>query len=64
VSARVIDSFVTTEIPDPVGDPLGFILVSEFMMHGPYGELNDKCVCMKKNMFEAFSKGFLGGDYY
>lgn len=48
VSAAVIDSFVCAEIPDAQEDPLGFILVSEFMMHGPCGELNDKCVCMEK----------------
>lgn len=24
------------------------MLVSEFMMHGPCGKMNDKCVCMKK----------------
>jgi hypothetical protein len=42
-----IDSFVSAEIPDPNEDPLGYILVSEFMMHGPCGDLNDKCVCMK-----------------
>jgi hypothetical protein len=42
-----IDSFVCAKIPDPNEDPLGFILVSEFMMHGPCGDLNDKCVCMK-----------------
>jgi hypothetical protein len=47
VSAALIDSYISAEIPDPVVDPLGYILVSEFMMHGPCGELNDKCVCMK-----------------
>ncbi|KAM0844699.1 hypothetical protein ACQ4PT_056882 [Festuca glaucescens] len=47
VSMTFIDSFVSAEIPDPNEDPLGYILVSEFMMHGPCGDLNDKCVCMK-----------------
>ncbi|KAK1650868.1 hypothetical protein QYE76_068673 [Lolium multiflorum] len=47
VSMPFIDSFVSAEIPDPNEDPLGFILVSEFMMHGPCGDLNDKCVCMQ-----------------
>jgi hypothetical protein len=42
-----IDDLICAEIPDPVLDPLGYVLVSEFMMHGPCGELNDKCVCMK-----------------
>jgi hypothetical protein len=35
VSAELIDSFISVEIPDPVEDPLGFSLVTEFMMHGP-----------------------------
>ena len=48
VSADVIDSFVCAEIPDPLVDPLGYSLVSEFMMHDPCGDMNDKCVCMKK----------------
>jgi hypothetical protein len=60
----VIDTVISVEIPDPDDDPLGYILVSEFMMHGPSGELNDKCVCMKRGkMFQAFSKRFSGGDY-
>ncbi|KAM0840853.1 hypothetical protein ACQ4PT_059380 [Festuca glaucescens] len=52
VSAETIDTiddFICAEIPDPILDPLGYVLVSEFMMHGPCGELNDKCVCMKEN---------------
>ncbi|KAM0852916.1 hypothetical protein ACQ4PT_051439 [Festuca glaucescens] len=55
VSMTFIDSFVSAEIPDPNEDPLGYILVSEFMMHGPCGDLNDKCVCMKD---EKCSKHF------
>lgn len=43
-----IDSFVCAEILDPNKDPLGFILVYEFMVHGTCGELNAKCVCMKE----------------
>ena len=50
VTAALIDSFISAEIPDPVEDPLGYILVSEFMMHGPCGKLNDKCVCMQNGV--------------
>ncbi|KAM0887151.1 hypothetical protein ACQ4PT_029235 [Festuca glaucescens] len=52
---ETIDGFICAEIPDRVLDPLGYVLVSEFMMHGPCGELNDKCVCMKEG---ACSKHF------
>ena len=59
VTAEVIDTYVSAEIPDPVQDPLGYILVSEFMMHGPCGVLNDKCVCMKDKLCSKhFPKNF------
>ena len=48
VGVEIIDSFISAEIPDPLADPLGYALVSEFMLHGPCGEMNDKCICMKK----------------
>ncbi|GKD66256.1 DNA helicase [Tanacetum coccineum] len=32
--------YVTTEISDPVQDPRGYKLVTELMMHGPYGVAN------------------------
>ncbi|KAM0879429.1 hypothetical protein ACQ4PT_034241 [Festuca glaucescens] len=47
VTPALIDSFISSEIPDPVEDPLGYALVAEFMMHGPCGEDNPKCPCMK-----------------
>jgi cbb3-type cytochrome oxidase subunit 1 len=49
VSAALIDSFVSTTIPYLIEDHLGYCLVSEFTMHGPCGELNDTCVCMKND---------------
>uniref|UniRef100_A0A0E0C530 ATP-dependent DNA helicase n=1 Tax=Oryza meridionalis TaxID=40149 RepID=A0A0E0C530_9ORYZ len=47
VSASVIDGFICAEIPDYDTDRLGYELVSEFMMHGPCGDANKKCHCMK-----------------
>lgn len=43
-----IDSIIFAEIPDVVTDPLGYALVGEFMMHGPCGEQNPRCPCVKK----------------
>ena len=54
VTTEAIDSFISAEIPDPIVDLLGYSLVSEFMMHGPCGEMNDKCVCMKKGVCSKY----------
>ncbi|KAM0859113.1 hypothetical protein ACQ4PT_047400 [Festuca glaucescens] len=51
----LIDSYVTAEIPDYRKDPLGYALVEEFMIHGPCGESNPTCPCMKAG---ACSKRF------
>lgn len=58
-SASFINSFISAEIPDPLIDPLGYILVDEFMVHGPCGDLNAKCACMKNGMCsKRFPKSF------
>jgi hypothetical protein len=44
-----IDSFICAEIPDISTDPLGYALVDEFMIHGPCGNHNKKCPCMKRD---------------
>lgn len=50
VSPALIDSFFYAEIPDPVEYPLGYALVSEYMMHGP---------CMKNGVCSnKFPKSF------
>lgn len=43
-----IDKFVSAEIPDPEKDPIGYVAVKSFMIHGPCGSLNTKCACMNK----------------
>ncbi|KAM0832332.1 hypothetical protein ACQ4PT_064970 [Festuca glaucescens] len=59
VTPALIDSFISAEIPDPVEDPLGYALVDEFMMHGPCGEHNPKCPCMKDGVCsKKFPKSF------
>jgi len=40
ITAEIIDAWITSEIPDPTTDPLGYIMVSEHMLHGPCGEKN------------------------
>ncbi|GJZ39251.1 hypothetical protein Tco_0585814 [Tanacetum coccineum] len=41
------ENFVWLEIPDPVEDLKGYKLVTELMMHGPYGAANLGALCMQ-----------------
>ncbi|WVZ86230.1 hypothetical protein U9M48_033045, partial [Paspalum notatum var. saurae] len=54
ITTETIDTWITAEIPDPTTDPLGYILVSEHMIHGPCGEKNLNCPCMKKERCSKF----------
>ena len=46
-SVEEVDKYISAELPYPNLDPLGFSLVQEFMLHGPCGEANTRCQCMK-----------------
>jgi len=48
ITPDMIDLWISAEIPNPHEDPLGYVLVAEHMMHGPCGEKNQQCPCMKK----------------
>ncbi|KAL5647488.1 hypothetical protein ACJX0J_041843, partial [Zea mays] len=48
--ACAIDAFICAEIPDVAIDPLGYALVDEFMIHGPCGDYNRWCPCMKNDI--------------
>ena len=54
INAEVINSWISAEIPDPKDDPLGYVLVSEHMLHGPCGDKNEKCPYMKKGKCSKF----------
>lgn len=58
-SASIVDSFIRAEIPDVNIDPLGYALVDEFMIHGPCGDYNKRCPCMKDDKCSKnFPKSF------
>jgi hypothetical protein len=60
INADVIDSWISAEIPDPKDDPLGYVLVAEHMIHGPCGDKNEKCPCMKKGRcLKFYPKDFI-----
>lgn len=41
-----VDKFVSSEIPDPLTDPIGYEAVKSLMIHGPCGLQNNKSPCM------------------
>jgi hypothetical protein len=54
ITPEMIDEWISAEIPHPYDDPLGYILISEHMMHDPCGILNENCPCMKKGKCSKF----------
>ncbi len=42
-----VDRFVSAEIPNPITQPKLYAAVATHMFHGPCGDLNPNCVCMK-----------------
>ncbi|KAM0910887.1 hypothetical protein ACQ4PT_013858 [Festuca glaucescens] len=58
-SPEFINDIVSAELPDPVVDPLAYVLVDEFMVHGPCGRMNMKCPCMRDGVCsKRFPKAF------
>ncbi|PNT74536.1 hypothetical protein BRADI_1g16980v3 [Brachypodium distachyon] len=50
---------ISAELPSTFDDPLGYVLVDEFMVHGPCGRMNEGCSCMKKgSCSKRFPKKF------
>ncbi|KAK1394839.1 hypothetical protein POM88_013895 [Heracleum sosnowskyi] len=70
LSVEDIDNVISAEIPDKDADPVGYKVVSQFMMHGPCGAANPKCPCMSngqctKHYPKPFSNStFMDDDGY
>jgi hypothetical protein len=45
----VIDKFISVEIPDKEADPLEYVAIENYMIHGPCGDLNRNSVYMEEN---------------
>ena len=53
ITPKLIDKWISAEIPDPNEDPLGYVLISEHMMHGPCGAKKSKlCMYEKRKMLK------------
>ena len=46
-SIAVVDKIVSTQLPDPVADPVYFTAVTKHMLHGPCGVYKPTHYCMK-----------------
>ncbi|CAI0402643.1 unnamed protein product, partial [Linum tenue] len=59
------DKIISSEIPDPSIDPVGYEAITRFMMHGPCGESNNTLSCMKDGRFSKhFPKAFASETTY
>jgi len=47
VTPDVIDRFISAEIPNQDEDPHLYEIVSNFMLHGPCGQINLNATCMQ-----------------
>ncbi|GJV56891.1 DNA helicase [Tanacetum coccineum] len=63
---RVIDrADIVVQLPDPNTDPEGYRVVSEMMVHGPYGLLHSDAVCMKEEKCgKKFPKKFNAHTFF
>ncbi|GJY30176.1 DNA helicase [Tanacetum coccineum] len=50
--AEDVNQFISAELPDPRIDPEGYKVVSELMMHGPFGARRDTSVSTIRNEFQ------------
>ncbi|OWY95393.1 Helitron helicase [Phytophthora megakarya] len=64
VSAEDVDNLVWAELPDKDKYPELYETVISSMMHGPCGEQNPRCPCMKNGRCsKKFPKPFCGRDH-
>jgi hypothetical protein len=54
LDAQKINSYISAQLPDPRKDPVGFHVVSSFMVHVPCGPLNNSSPCMSEGKCTKF----------
>jgi hypothetical protein len=50
----MIDTFISAQLPDPTTDPIGYEVVSSFMVHGPCGRQVSYSPCMSEGKCSKF----------
>ncbi|CAN0922382.1 hypothetical protein LINGRAHAP2_LOCUS33036 [Linum grandiflorum] len=51
---RGVDKIISSELPDPLIDPVGYDAVTKFMIHGPCGDARPSSPCMKNSRCSKF----------
>ena len=54
LDAQKINSIISSQLPDPVKDPIGYEAISSFMVHAPCGPLNQFSPCMSEGKCTKF----------
>ncbi|CAN0875206.1 ATP-dependent DNA helicase PIF6 [Linum grandiflorum] len=53
-TVAMVDKIISSELPDPLIDPVGYDPVTKFMVHGPCGESRLSSPCMKNGRCSKF----------
>ncbi|CAN1831054.1 ATP-dependent DNA helicase PIF1 [Linum perenne] len=53
-TATKVDKIISAELPDPELDPVGYVAVTKFMIHGPCGHDHPSSPCMKEGHCSKF----------
>ncbi|CAN0922388.1 ATP-dependent DNA helicase PIF1 [Linum grandiflorum] len=53
-TVSMVDKIISSELPDPLIDPVGYDAVTKFMIHGPCGDARPSSPCMKNSRCSKF----------
>ncbi|XP_071688702.1 uncharacterized protein [Rutidosis leptorrhynchoides] len=60
-----VDRFIAVELPNLNRDPVTFIVISDLMIHGPRGKVNEDAPCMQQHKCKKrFPKPFNNTTYF
>ncbi|GJY89301.1 hypothetical protein Tco_0503929 [Tanacetum coccineum] len=64
-NAQEVDQYISTKLPDPMEDPIGYKVVSDMMIHGPCGATNLNAPCMQNGPCnEKFPKSYNNKTFF
>jgi hypothetical protein len=53
-NVAMIDTFISAQLPDLATDPIGYDVVSSFLIHGPCGTLRTYLTCTSEGKCSKF----------